>query len=721
MPVSVSYPGVYLEEIPSGVRSITGVATAIAAFVGRTRRGPTDEAKRVSSWAEFEREYGGLWKESPVSYAVSHYFTNGGAEAVIARVHNGEGDEAGLIYPDAEVLALRSTTGENYRLVISHDADPAKPLDFSIEVQPEGGGAAIETFELSLDPTSGDHVALVIGEGMGEIIELADEDDLPMYRPDEGTVDMAAGTSATPSVTATCSLPTAGDPLVLTALVEGEAGNTLSATVSDVTATGFTLTVTDSADPGSAETWIVTDYATGGGAAFIANVANNSELFGVTTPAAFDLPTAGTTAFVGGAGAGEATEGGASLTCTRPAGAPASTIAASSPGTWGNNLLFSVNYDTKDSDDDTLFNLVIIEVDPDDASVELRRETFRNLSTDEGSARYAETVVNQESNLVRLELGGTGRPAACAFTSLVGGEDGLELTNTLIPDGLDLLEKVDLFTILCIPPLTLVDDSSSDIDDAVRAEAIALCDKRNAFFVVDPPADWTDKDDALTGVDALNFRERNAAVYFPRLKMPDPLKENRLGTFAPCGVVAGLFARTDASRGVWKAPAGLEANVRGVRALTVKLTDAEQGQLNQVGVNCIRTFPVVGTVIWGARTLRGADVLADDWKYVPVRRLANYLRESLYRGTQWAVFEPNDEPLWAQLRLSIGSFMQTLFQQGAFQGKTAREAYFVKCDKETTTQADINLGIVNILVGFAPLKPAEFVIIKLQQMAGQSG
>jgi hypothetical protein len=156
-----------------------------------------------------------------------------------------------------------------------------------------------------------------------------------------------------------------------------------------------------------------------------------------------------------------------------------------------------------------------------------------------------------------------------------------------------------------------------------------------------------------------------------------------------------------------------------VRELSVKLTDGEHGQLNPLGVNCLRTFPVIGHVVWGARTLEGADRLTSEWKYVPVRRIALFIEESLYRSTQFAVFEPNDEPLWAQIRLNVGAFMQTLFRQGAFQGRTPREAYFVKCDKETTTQNDINLGIVNILVGFAPLKPAEFVIIKIQQMAGQ--
>ncbi|HLV21086.1 MAG TPA: phage tail sheath C-terminal domain-containing protein, partial [Polyangiaceae bacterium] len=166
---------------------------------------------------------------------------------------------------------------------------------------------------------------------------------------------------------------------------------------------------------------------------------------------------------------------------------------------------------------------------------------------------------------------------------------------------------------------------------------------------------------------------------------------------------------------------GIDATARGVVELTTKLTDVQQGTLNDFGVNAFRSFPVYGTVLWGARTLSGANVLASEWKYVPVRRLALYLQESLYRGTQWAVFEPNDEPLWRELRLAIGSFLHGLFRQGAFAGASPAEAYFVKCDRETTTQADIDLGIVNVLVGFAPLKPAEFVILRIQQLVSQAG
>jgi phage tail sheath protein FI len=278
------------------------------------------------------------------------------------------------------------------------------------------------------------------------------------------------------------------------------------------------------------------------------------------------------------------------------------------------------------------------------------------------------------------------------------------------------LNKADLFNLLCIPP----DVRDGDTDTTVYQAAMELCVTRRAMLIVDPPGAWTSASKVdLSTLNLSSVSARNAAVYFPRVLEADPARQNQIDTFVPCGIVAGVMARTDSQRGVWKAPAGLDASLNGVQGLSTVLNDAENGMLNPLGVNCLRRFPVSGPVVWGSRTLRGADLLADDYKYIPVRRLALFIEESLFRGTQWVVFEPNDNPLWAQIRLNVGAFMQNLFRQGAFQGKTPADAYFVKCDGETTTQNDINLGIVNIVVGFAPLKPAEFVVIQLQQMAGQ--
>jgi phage tail sheath protein FI len=289
--------------------------------------------------------------------------------------------------------------------------------------------------------------------------------------------------------------------------------------------------------------------------------------------------------------------------------------------------------------------------------------------------------------------------------------------------GLFALEQVDLFNLLCIPPYRAPTDTI-DVDPNLVASAAVYCEKRRAMLLLDSPKNWTTVATAVSQFndasnEAVGTRSANSALFFPRLRYPNPLHDNQDEVFSAVGAVAGVFARTDGNRGVWKAPAGMEATLFGVPQLSVLLNDPENGQLNPLGINCLRAFPVGGRVVWGARTLRGADQLADEYKYIPVRRTALFIEESLFRGLKWAVFEPNDEPLWAQIRLNVGAFMHDLFRQGAFQGGSPRDAYFVKCDKETTTQTDINLGIVNVVVGFAPLKPAEFVIIKLQQIAGQ--
>lgn len=188
--------------------------------------------------------------------------------------------------------------------------------------------------------------------------------------------------------------------------------------------------------------------------------------------------------------------------------------------------------------------------------------------------------------------------------------------------------------------------------------------------------------------------------------------------FPPSGLIAGLLARTDAARGVWKAPAGSEANLVGATDLAVHLSETENESLNRHGINCLRQFPGRGLVVWGARTLAGGDSQASEWKYIPVRRTALFLEQSIHAGTKWAVFEPNAEPLWGRLRISVGNFLHGLFRQGAFQGNTPDKAFFVKCDRETTTQDDIDRGVVNIVIGFAPLRPAEFVVVSIAQLAG---
>jgi uncharacterized protein len=495
-----SFPGVYVEEIPSGVRTITGVATSITAFVGRTLRGPVNLPTPIFSFGEYERIFGSLWTESPLSQSVYQYFANGGGQALIVRVHNA----------------------------------------------------------------------------------------------------------------------------ALTAGVSLSGGNLL--------------------------------------------------------------------------------------------------LSAASPGEWGTHLTVSVDLGSPTLAS-PLFNLTVAD------SVTGAREVHLNLSTNPSSSRFVTLVLAQDSQLIRVTEGSTvvnAQPsitvAPVAFTAAANSDGAAVTAGNVISgasletnkEGIFALEKADLFNLLVIPPYSPTDD----VDAGDLTAAYTYVKKRRAILLIDPPVGTDTVGEAQTFVASLT-RDENAAFFFPRIIMANPLKENKMEAFAPSGAVAGIIARTDATRGVWKSAAGIDASLVGASALAAKLTDGENGLLNPLGINVLRDFPVYGRVVWGSRTLKGADQLASEWKYLAVRRTALFLEESLYRGTQWVVFEPNDEPLWAQIRLNLGAFMQTLFRQGAFQGRSPKEAYFVKCDSQTTTQNDVNLGIVNILVGFAPLKPAEFVVIKLQQIAGQ--
>jgi phage tail sheath protein FI len=286
------------------------------------------------------------------------------------------------------------------------------------------------------------------------------------------------------------------------------------------------------------------------------------------------------------------------------------------------------------------------------------------------------------------------------------------------------LEQVDLFNLLVLPPMKTNTDpaTAEDLDGGLIALAATYCEKRRALLLLDSPSSWTSIQSAYNAMSSTGAgtASSNAAVFFPRLVYPNPFHDNQNEDFSVTGAVAGIMARTDSERGVWKAPAGLDATLVGVPQVSVPMTDMENGQLNPLGLNCLRSKPAVGPVVWGARTTQGDDRLSSQWKYIPVRRTALYIEESVFEGTQWAVFEPNDEPLWAQIRTNVTAFMQNLFLQGAFQGDSPDVAYFVKCDSETNPQSEIDKGICNIIVGFAPLKPAEFIVISLQQMAGQT-
>jgi uncharacterized protein len=393
-------------------------------------------------------------------------------------------------------------------------------------------------------------------------------------------------------------------------------------------------------------------------------------------------------------------------------------LTAASEGAWGNGLRARVELSDGAG---KLFDLSVKDLAT--GTIEI----FQKLSIDPDDPRFVGVILARESQLVRIDATppasvppASAAPAAGgdAFadptaTPFAGGGDGADVPDAQIPGGLRMLDQADLFNLLCIPPLKR---SGGDVGKPSWDAAIAYAKSRRAFVIVDPAEDWTTATDVLNGMAKVVSTADNAAIYFPPILSPDPLNAGQPERFAPCGAIAGVFARTDTQRGVWKAPAGTEAGLQDVSNLSRILTDADSGRLNTAGINSLRTFPTMGNVVWGARTLSGADALASDWKYIPVRRLVFYIEESIYRGTRWAVFEPNAEPLWAQLRLHVGTFMHTLFLQGALQGQSAQQAYFVRCGQDTTTQIDIDRGVVNVVIGIAPVKPAEFVVIRIQQI-----
>ncbi len=565
MPSTLSYPGVYVEEIPSGVRTIVGVSTANAAFVDYFARGPMNDPQRITSFGDFERVFGGLDTASEASYGIRQYYLNGGSIAFVVRVAAGTPARSqiglvGTVGSAQRVVMIAEAVdegewGDNLQVAVDHNTapDPGTRLprsnEFNLvvrEVQTIGGRRQVVRSEilrnLSLDKASPRYAVAAV-QAESQLVRLQEIDN-PGIRPDK---------------TATAAVPDVTNPSI----------------IGDPT-TGDRLTSSGYANP----TYVFRSHA---------DTAN------------LPLPTG----------------------------------------------------------------------------------------------------------------------------VLQKGQNGDAPDSKALIDGIRTLDRITpgIFNILCIPRAAGLDDGVGGLDSpnlrTTVEEATKYCRDKRAFLIVDipskvrTPADMTDWMSANE-----NVRDRNAAVYFPRLVVPDPLNENRPRNVGPSGTLAGLYAATDAARGVWKAPAGTEVGLTGA-TLASKLTDLENGGLNPFGINVLRTFPVFGDVVWGARTLEGADIQASEWKYIPVRRTALFLEESLFQGLKWVVFEPNDESLWAQIRLNVGAFMHNLFVQGAFQGNTPAKAYFVKCDSETTTQNDIDLGVVNIAVGFAPLKPAEFVVIKIQQIAGQ--
>ncbi len=644
-----TYPGVYIEEIPSAVHTITGVATSIAAFAGWAAKGPVNAATLVQSWSDYENQFGGLDSRSYLGYALNQFFANGGQQAYIVRLVSTANPGA----PGSAVAANTTIAIGPASIKFASKAPGAWGNAYAVQISAPTNGIAAD-FKLS-----------VVYAPQGTVVTTVETfDNLAV-----GGVAAIVSNYIAVTVTGAPAGPPALGTYPLSGGVDGDGVNVPAAGSASVSISGLTFNSTA-----------------------------------------------------------------ATSTVTITTGSPGLTISALNPGAWGNTL--SVQIQPR-ADDYTRFTLSVIATNVNTLASGIV-ENFTNLSLNahDPAGRYIVNVLNEQSGYLSATMSvatpltltntpgipASPKPAGTATSVLSGGNDGALLAPSIPPSSagafetaltaaLPMLAHVPIFNLLAVP---------GEVDPATIAALQKFAVDNKAFYIVDSKQADTytsllsGPDTAIVGNNAIN-----SAFYFPWPNVFDPLlKVTR--AFPPSGFVAGLYAATDSSRGVWKAPAGINASLTGQSGLSTILNDAQNGSLNPQAINCLRHFPVYGDVVWGARTLRGNDQVGSDWKYVPIRRLALFLEASLYQGTQWVVFEPNDEPLWSQIRLNVGSFMQGLFQQGAFQGTTPTQAYFVKCDAENNPPSSVAQGIVKITVGFAPLYPAEFVVIQIAQIAGQT-
>lgn len=625
--MQLTYPGVYVTEIPSSVRPIATVATSIAAFVDSFSAGPVDRAVQIFGMADFERIYGAVGS-SPASYQVAQFFLNGGSSAWVVRVAPG-GVQATTIVDDTTMAAISFTA------TAANAGAWANAVRLSVEPVVTGGDVSAKTFNLGVTRYASITSNAIVSSERYSSLDKGDFVD--GVNDASQLVTLAAGTAVLPAANGTLAAKK------IPAAVAGLDGKTLKANGIDIT-----LKL-----PAGADNTALTP------ANVRAMLESALRIAGASQPTPVAALAGATVSIVGGR-------------------------------LWIRTDPRTTNYKPGD---------VITLADGTAALATIGLDgAFPNVQ------EYALGVIADNRAQKKGVAGADG-----------AGVDGIALVGDLLAkSGMYALENADLFNILCIPRAP---ELTSGELTALLGFAIPYCEQRRAMFIADLPSTATTPATVQTFVENNPLLvSPNAALYFPRVQVPDPADGYRLKTIGNSGTVAGIWAKTDNDRGVWKAPAGIDALLRGVAGLEYLMTDGENGVLNPLAIDCLRSFPVYGQVVWGARTMFGADARASEWKYVPIRRLALMIEESLFRGTKWVVFEPNDEPLWAKIRQNVGAFMTQLFRQGAFQGSTPDKAFFVKCDGETTTSADRNLGVVNIEVGFAPLKPAEFVVLKIQQI-----
>jgi phage tail sheath protein FI len=641
----VTYPGVYVEEVPSGVRPIAAASTSIAAFLGIAERGPVGEAVKIFNFTEYQSRYGGFISNSFLSHAVYQFFNNGGTQCYIVRVASADARTANIVLRDRATNPQASLTifasspgvwGNQLAVVIANGTnDPLNEFNLSVFQQDEL--VPLERFDnLSMVPGAATFVPTATASS--RYIRVTTN--AANTNAQAGTSRGAAAPAALVNPRTRFRININGDgyqEVDLSAAVPTPAPDLSSAAniATAIQARVRALTKLRASTDQNAFTNFLCDANTGV-LLLTAGVASAASSVKVA-PAANSSQDATGLLKLGQLSGGVETVGAAVL---RPQINP--------PRTPPDNYYF---------------------------------------------------------------IGDNSAPTTEVASVVAGTEGSTITTDQPYIDAFAKLDDKDDVSLIAVPGIGSA---------ALVGAGMNYCANRSlsdCFFIGDMSQTDDTVDEAKNFRNAITVKNSYGAIYAPWVRMLDPTGRSATPILAPpSGFVAGLYAKTDGQRGVWKAPAGTSVALGGSVGLAVNLTDAQQGNLNPLNVNVIRQFAASGIVVWGARTVTSDPA----WNYIPVRRMAIFLRVSIYRGIQWAVFEPNDEDLWSSLRLSIGSFMMNLFRQDAFQGATPAQAFFVKCDNETTTQGDIDAGIVNVLVGFAPLKPAEFVIVKISQKVGQT-
>lgn len=785
MPIQPTYPGVYIQEVSSGVRTITGVSTSIAAFFGRTLKGPINKAVRCLSYSDFLREFGGGHPKNETGTSVKQFFDNGGTDCYVIRIaHNPT--KADVVLENiagTPVLKISAKNaglwGNNLRLAV--DYNTVNPDDsFNLRVTQEEGGIVVknESFlNLSMNPLSPRYVVNFVSQGSKLVdVELAAGFD-PLTAP------VVPGFSQS-------RRPIERTP----ATIRTELNNIIFPAIPANALTSFNISINDG-PPDFVDLSLdgVSFPVADNSAALIADRLKGKINAQLTPPLKVDVKVealdtniwliriisdidsklnvkitkAGSKDIAGPLMLGIDQGGIEAVRFAEHRPVPTATYSSGNI----NDLAKLVQQDITQftftgapAPDVVPFNVPLPNIleNPGGApatdrwyldpalgfdGVRQRLSLIANRINDTPTSPvtaevwgYHIAVMPKGGNFTTKYPIDTGVAGLAGFftenvkqyalgsaggsfqTSATAGleDDGNPLAVTdytgsaLDHTGFYALDRVDLFNLMIIPHDDDIDESEYQ---QLFGPATTYCNNKRAFLLLDAPASWTNGEKMEADAAKVNALRNgivkdHSALFYPRVRYSDGGIIKPIG---PSGMIAGLMARTDSQRGVWKAPAGIEADLRGVLDVELNMTDGENGVLNKLGVNCIRKFPN-GIVNWGARTLDGSDDFGSEWKYIPIRRLALFLEESLFRGTKWVVFEPNDEPLWAKIRMNLNAFMFSLYRQGAFQGSTPDKAFYVKCDGETTTANDRNLGIVNIQVGFAPLKPAEFVIITIQQI-----